>query len=74
MEKEMAIYEATVTATFTGRVEADSQSAAVLLAMSSWADDYSQPLTFEDIEDATAEEVEMCDDCGLEAFSDCDCD
>ena len=70
----MPIYEATVTVTFSGRIEANSEHEAEQLAMESWADDHSSPLTYEGIEDATVEEVEMCDACGLEMYRGCDCD
>lgn len=70
----MAIWEATVTVTFSGRVEADTQHEAEQLAMESWADDHSAALTYEGVEDVGVEEVELCTECGLELWSECECE
>lgn len=59
----MAKYDITMTVEFAGQIEADSRDEAEQLAMSSWADDYSQPITYQQVVDVDVDEVEVCDDC-----------
>lgn len=70
----MAIYEAKVTISYTGRIEANSESEAEQLAMSEWADDHSAPLVYEGVEDVEVDEVRFCDGCGEELFHGCKCE
>lgn len=59
----MARYDVTMLVEFAGQIEADSRDEAEQLAMSSWADDFSQPITYQQVDSVDVEEVEICDDC-----------
>lgn len=70
----MPKYDITMTVEFAGQIEADSRHDAEQLAMSSWADDFSQPITYQDVVNVDVEELEECEECGEELQFDCVCE